>query len=169
MRRRETYFYYNWVAVTVESEDGKLNWKLPLLMSIMTSRHDELTKRFRRDYSTIDTFMLTPRLKHLTCSLLHHLIDECHIWTNVQTFGVNTIFLIFKNIKHKKHAHQCCIYFIKYYLSKITVFYFNIFKSVIYSCDAKLNFQHFQSLLQSLVSHDPSEIILLSSFGVQKK
>ncbi len=57
----------------------------------------------------------------------------------------------------------------QYYLSKITVFLFNIFKSVIYSCDAKLNFQHFQSLLQSLVSHDPSEIILLSSFGVQKK
>ncbi len=40
-----------------------------------------------------------------------------------------------------------------------TVFYFNIFLNIIYSCDAKLNFQ--QSLLQSSASHDPSEIILI--------
>ncbi len=36
----------------------------------------------------------------------------------------------------------------------------NIFENVIYSCDAKLNFQHHYSL-QSSVSHDPSEIILI--------
>ncbi len=31
---------------------------------------------------------------------------------------------------------------------KITVFYLNIFQNVIYSCDAKLNFQHYYSSLQ---------------------
>ncbi len=36
----------------------------------------------------------------------------------------------------------------------MTVFYFNTFSNVIYSCDTKLNFQHHYSNL----SHDPSEI-----------
>ncbi len=39
-------------------------------------------------------------------------------------------------------------------------FYLNIFSIVIYSCDAK----H----LQSLVSHDPSEIILICWFDAQE-
>ncbi len=48
----------------------------------------------------------------------------------------------------------------------MTVFYFNVFYNVIYSCEAKLNFQ--QPLLQSSVSNDPSEIILMCWFGNQK-
>ncbi len=44
-----------------------------------------------------------------------------------------------------------------------TVFYFK----TIYSCDAKLNFQ--QPLLQTSVSHDRSEIILICRFGTQEE
>ncbi len=40
---------------------------------------------------------------------------------------------------------------------QITVFYFNIFKNIMYSCNGKAEFS--ASLLQSLVSHDLSEII----------
>ncbi len=46
-----------------------------------------------------------------------------------------------------------------------TGFYLNIFQNVIYSCDAKLNFQHHYSSLQS---HDPSEIFLISWFANQE-
>ncbi len=46
---------------------------------------------------------------------------------------------------------------------KITVFYLNIFKNVIYSCDFKAEFS--ASLLQW---HDPSEIILILWFAAQK-
>ncbi len=42
---------------------------------------------------------------------------------------------------------------------KITVCYFNIFLKVIYSYDGKAEL--LASLLQSSVSHDPSEIILI--------
>ncbi len=41
---------------------------------------------------------------------------------------------------------------------KITVFYFNIFYNYFFPVMANLNFQ--QPLLQSSVSHDPSETIL---------
>jgi len=42
----------------------------------------------------------------------------------------------------------------------------NIFKNVIDSCDGKAEFS--ASLLQSSVSHDSSEIILICRFGAQK-
>jgi len=41
----------------------------------------------------------------------------------------------------------------------------NTFTNVIYSCDAKARFS--ASLLQSSVSHDPSEIILIWWFDAQ--
>ncbi len=44
-----------------------------------------------------------------------------------------------------------------------------IYSNVIYSCDAKLNFQHHYSSLQSPVSHDPSEIILKCDPGAQNQ
>ncbi len=47
---------------------------------------------------------------------------------------------------------------VKYVSFKNNYFYLNIFWNVIYS--VKLNFQ--QPLLQSLVSHDPSEILHIS-------
>jgi len=46
------------------------------------------------------------------------------------------------------------------------VFYFNKFKSVIYSSDGKNEFS--ASLLQSSVSHDPSKIILICRFAAQE-
>ncbi len=50
---------------------------------------------------------------------------------------------------------------VKYYI----FFYFNVFLNVIVFL-AKLNFQH--SLLQTSVSHDPSEIILIFLFDAQE-
>ncbi len=47
-----------------------------------------------------------------------------------------------------------------------TIFYLNIFKNVIYSCDGKAVFS--ASWLQSSVSHDPSEIILICWFAAQE-
>ncbi len=44
--------------------------------------------------------------------------------------------------------------------SIINIFYFNVFSNVIYCCDAKL--------LQSSVSHDPSEIILICLLAAQE-
>ncbi len=67
------------------------------------------------------------------------------IYTIIQMFEVESSLLCF------------------YYDFKITVFSLNIFKHVIYSCDAKLNFH--QPLLQASVSHDPSEIILICTFA----
>ncbi len=49
---------------------------------------------------------------------------------------------------------------------KTFIFYFNIFENVIYSCDAKLNLR--QPLLQSSVSHDPSELFLIFCFAAQE-
>ncbi len=54
-------------------------------------------------------------------------------------------------------------YFFKF---KTTIFYVNIFWNVIYSCDGKSDF--LALLLQSSVSHDPSEIILICWFATQK-
>ncbi len=45
-----------------------------------------------------------------------------------------------------------------------TIYYLNIFNLFIYSCDSKAEL----SLLQSSVSHDPSEIILICWFGAQE-
>ncbi len=66
-------------------------------------------------------------------------------------------------------AHQGCIYLIKIQKGNVLLwiffvisnigFLFYIILNTMYSCEAKLNFQ--QSLLQSSVSHDPSEIILI--------
>ncbi len=47
----------------------------------------------------------------------------------------------------------------------MTLFSFNKFKNVIIPVMAKLNFQ--QPLPQPSLSHDPSEIILICSFGAQ--
>ncbi len=62
------------------------------------------------------------------------------------------------------------LYLIKYTIEnivKITIFYFNIhLKNVIYSCDGKAEFS--ASLLQSSVSHNPSEIILIYWFDAQE-
>ncbi len=52
-----------------------------------------------------------------------------------------------------------------YDLFKITVFYFNVFKNVIYSCHGKDELS--DELLQSSVPHDPSQIILICWFGDQ--
>ncbi len=49
------------------------------------------------------------------------------------------------------------------FLFKITVFYFNIFQNVIFSCDFKAGF--LASLFQS---QDPSEIIITFWFAAQK-
>ncbi len=46
-------------------------------------------------------------------------------------------------------------------------FLLNIFENIIYSCDANLKFKR-HYLLQSSVSHDPSEIFLIGWFAVQK-
>jgi len=51
-------------------------------------------------------------------------------------------------------------------LLRFFFFYFNIFKKVIYSFDIRAEFS--ASLLQSSVSHDPSEIILIWWFGAQE-
>ncbi len=50
---------------------------------------------------------------------------------------------------------------------KITVFYLNIYREVIYSCDGKAEFS--ASFLQSSVSHDSSEIILIFWFASEEK
>jgi len=42
---------------------------------------------------------------------------------------------------------------------KITVYYFNIFKNIFFFCDYKAEF--LAEFLQSSVSHDPTEIILI--------
>ncbi len=48
-------------------------------------------------------------------------------------------------------------------LFKISVFYLNIFKNCIYSCDFKAEF-----LALLLQSHDPSEIILIFRFAAKQ-
>jgi len=48
---------------------------------------------------------------------------------------------------------------LQFTVNKITVFCSNIFQNIIYSCYAKAEFS--ELLLQSSVSHDPSEIILI--------
>jgi len=58
-------------------------------------------------------------------------------------------------LKEVSYPYQGSKYFEIFLQIKITVFYCNVFRNVFYSCDGKLNFQ-------SLVSHDPSEIILIS-------
>ncbi len=50
--------------------------------------------------------------------------------------------------------------------SNLTVFYLNIFQNGIYSCESKAEFS--APLLQSSVSRDPSEIILLCWFCAQE-
>ncbi len=71
--------------------------------------------------------------------------------------------------KEVSHAYQGSIYLIKctVILWNIIlynyVFYFNIFLNVIYSCDGKAEFSQL-SLHQSLMSHDPSEIVLICWF-----
>ncbi len=57
------------------------------------------------------------------------------------------------------------IWWKKKLLVKKTVFYFNIFENVICSFNGKAEFS--ASVLQSSVSHDPSEIILLFSFAAK--
>ncbi len=49
----------------------------------------------------------------------------------------------------------------------MTSFNVNIFSNAIYFCDAKLKFQ--QPLVQSSLSQDPSEIILICWFGDMDK
>jgi len=49
---------------------------------------------------------------------------------------------------------------VNYYYDLKAVFFWNIFKYVIYSCDGKAEYS--ATLLQS---HDPSEIILISCSG----
>ncbi len=74
-------------------------------------------------------------------------------------------------LKEVSYAHEASIYLIKntvkttvkYYYNLKCVFYFNTFKNYIYLCDANAEFS--ASLLQSSVSHDPSEIILICWFG----
>ncbi len=62
------------------------------------------------------------------------------------------LFLMF--LKEVSYDHQGCMYLIKVackiavILFIIKLLYFNIFLNVIYSCDAKLNFQHHYSSLQ---------------------
>jgi len=67
-------------------------------------------------------------------------------------------------LKELSYTHQGIIYLIKnveiLLQFKITVLYLNIF----YKLMAKLNFQ--QSLLQSLVSHDPSEMLIWCSKSI---
>ncbi len=52
-----------------------------------------------------------------------------------------------------------------YFNTVISARLFNVFSKVIYSCDVKAEFS--ASLLQSSVSHDPSEIILICWFAAQ--
>ncbi len=82
-------------------------------------------------------------------------------------FGVGT----FSFLADVSYAHQDCIYFlittVKKILQycevslqfKITVFYFNILYKKMYSSDEQAELS-----LYSLVSHDHSEIILISWF-----
>jgi len=46
---------------------------------------------------------------------------------------------------------------VKYFIQKITVFYYNIIKNVMYASDGKAEF----SAAINPVPHDPSEIILI--------
>ncbi len=66
-------------------------------------------------------------------------------------------------LKEGSNVHQGCIYLNKNTVknSNIVKYYynFNIFKNVVCSRDNKAEFS--ASLLQSLVSHDPSEIIFI--------
>ncbi len=48
------------------------------------------------------------------------------------------------------------------------MFFFSFFCNAIYSCDAKTEYLKLQLFLQSSVSHDPSEIILICLFSVQE-
>ncbi len=56
---------------------------------------------------------------------------------------------------------------VTYYFNSIAVFCWNIFKNVIYSCEGKAECA--ASLLQSSVSHDPSEIILICLIWCSRK
>ncbi len=49
---------------------------------------------------------------------------------------------------------------------KRPIYYLNVFSNVIYSCDRKAEFS--ASLLQSSVSHDPSDMILICWFAAQE-
>ncbi len=78
----------------------------------------------------------------------------------VQFLNIFYLYLnYFKNNKYKygQNSNNCSILL----QFKINVFYLNIFSNVIYSCDGKAGFS--ASLLQSSVSHDPSEIIQIKS------
>jgi len=77
---------------------------------------------------------------------------------NFETTCQGCIYLI------KKYSKNC--YNVKYYYNLRHVFYFNIFQNIIYSCDCKAEFS--ASLLQSSVSHDPSELILICRFSAQE-
>ncbi len=77
-------------------------------------------------------------------------------------------------LKDISYAHQGCIYVIentvKLFNCEILlqfkkIYIFNIFENIIFPVLVKLNFQ--QPLLQSSVSHDPSEIILICWFAAQ--
>ncbi len=71
------------------------------------------------------------------------------------------------NFSNYDHVVLCASF--DFFLWNIIMKLFSIlmhFKTIS-SCDAKLNFQ--QPLLQSSVSHDPSEIILICWFGSQEE
>ncbi len=83
--------------------------------------------------------------------------------TTGQTFGVGKTFEWFwkKSLMLTRAGQKYCKnhYIVKYCDLKEMCSIVIYFKNVIYSCDAKLNFQ--QPLDQSPASHDPSEIILI--------
>ncbi len=81
-----------------------------------------------------------------------------------KVLGFSEVFYIHQGLRYnQKYSKNSNIK--KYYFQlKITVFYFNIFSNVNFSCEAKLKFQHHYS---SPVSHDLSEIILICWFAAQ--
>ncbi len=70
--------------------------------------------------------------------------------------------VVFLFIFVKSYAHQGTFPNVKCYYN-LKELYFNIISNITYSCDSKLNFEHHYS---SLLSHDPSEIILIYGFPV---
>jgi len=74
-------------------------------------------------------------------------MHETYIHYTGQTFGIISVFYVFERSLLRSPRQK----FSKIIEIQITILNRHIFKNVIYSCDAKLNFQHHYSSLQCQV------------------